>query len=77
MVYSFKLCLIRNTNEAYIDLASVAPNGYITCNTDRSQVDWPHEKQPDIITEQRNKLYLDMVIATSITASYLKRSKPV
>lgn len=46
-------------NKQYIDgVLRKSTHGYITCNTDMVQLDWPHEKQPDIITERETNYIL-------------------
>lgn len=56
-ISNYALSEIPN-NEAYIDLARRCTHGYITCNTDMVKLDWPHEKQPDIITERETNYIL-------------------
>jgi len=46
-------------NSGYIDrVLRKSTHGYITCNTDMVKLDWPHDKQPDIITERETNYIL-------------------
>jgi putative sugar O-methyltransferase len=56
-ISNYALSEIPN-NDAYIDLARRCKHGYITCNTDMVKLDWPHDKQPDIITERETNYIL-------------------
>ena len=56
-ISNYALSEIPN-NAEYIDLARRCKHGYITCNTDFVQLDWPHEKIPDIYTERETNYIL-------------------
>ena len=56
-ISNYALSEIPNNTE-YIDLARRCKHGYITCNTDFVQLDWPHEKIPDIYTERETNYIL-------------------
>jgi hypothetical protein len=57
-ISNYALSEIPN-NKEYIDkILRKSTHGYITCNTDMVKLDWPHEKQPDIITERETNYIL-------------------
>ena len=56
-ISNYALSEIPNNTE-YIDLARRCKHGYITCNTDFVQLDWPHEKIDDIYTERETNYIL-------------------
>jgi len=56
-ISNYALSEIPNNTE-YIDLARRCKHGYITCNTDFVQLDWPHEKISDIYTERETNYIL-------------------
>lgn len=57
VISNYALSEIRY-NEIYIEQLAKCKHGYITCNTDFVQLDFPHRRLPDISTEAANNYIL-------------------